>query len=300
MVVNWDPERVVSPIFPHFGLEIVFDLLANCRSFHYHAQGMKIGIEKKNRLDRALLQRRLAGDVKEAQALVMAGEVWVNGQKSDRPDRRVAAADAVEVRRNRPYVSRGAIKIEKAVCDFAIGIPGLNVLDVGISTGGFSDFFLQHGADQVFGVDVNISQVDSALRRNPRLRLLKKNARFLQKVDVPFIPDLIVMDLSFISITAILPVLAVFTDSRILALVKPQFEALRGGVGKGGVVREEEKRLGILLRIKKQVENLDYAVLGCTPAGIKGKKGNQEYFFLLERGKKNSIDDKMIGHADEI
>jgi len=256
--------------------------------------------ENKSRLDRALLARGLAVDLKKAQALVMAGAVLVNGQKADKPDRRVTAGDEIEFKTKSPYVSRGALKIEKAVRDFAIALPGLKVLDIGISTGGFSDYFFQGGADEICGVDVNIAQVDSGLRRNPRLRLLKKNARFLKKEDVPFAPDLIVMDLSFISITAILPLLSAFAGARILALVKPQFEAARGGVGKGGVIRDRQQRLAILLKLKKQIENMGFAVLGCTAAGIRGKKGNQEYFFLLQGGKINSIDDTMIRDADEI
>jgi len=255
---------------------------------------------KKTRLDQALLLRGMAPDRTKSLALIMAGEVRVNGQKADRPDRPVEAADRIEIQRRRPFVSRGALKIEKAVRDFAIAVPGLHVLDIGVSTGGFSDFFLQRGAAMVFGVDVNIDQVDSGLRRDPRLRLLKKNARFLEKKDVPFEPDLIVMDLSFISVTAVLPVLAAFERARVLALVKPQFEAPRKSVGKGGVVRDRGKRLGILLRIKKRIEDLDFGVAGCTAAGLRGKKGNREFFFLLQRGKKFSIDDTMIADADEI
>jgi len=256
--------------------------------------------QKKNRLDQALLLRGLAQDLKEAQALIMAGEVRCQGQAVTKADRRVAASDALDIIRNRPYVSRGAFKIEKAIREFSIEIPGLKVLDVGISTGGFSDFLLQRGAGAICGVDVNISQVDSNLRRDPRLHLLQKNARFLKKEDIHFEPDLIIMDLSFISITKILPVLAVFAAARILALIKPQFEAPRWWVGKGGVVRDREKRLQILLALKKKIEDLDFAVLACSLAGIKGKKGNQEYFFLLQSGKKNSIDDKIIKDVHEI
>jgi len=182
----------------------------------------------------------------------------------------------------------------------AIAVPGLNVLDIGISTGGFSDYFLQHGAAEVFGVDVSINQVDSRLRADPRLRLLQKNARFLEQKDVPFDPDLVVMDLSFISIAAVLPVLHAFPRARILALVKPQFEAARGSVGRGGVVRDGEQRLRILLALKHEVEGLDFSVLGWAPAGVKGRKGNQEYFFLMRSGKKNSIDDRMISDAQEF
>lgn len=255
---------------------------------------------KKNRLDQALLLRGLAPDLKKAQAMVMAGDVFLDGQKADKSDRLVSASDPITLRARRPYVSRGAFKIERAVREFAIPLPGLKVLDIGISTGGFSDYFLQNGAAAVLGVDVTISQVDGALSRDPRLRLLRKNARFLKKEDVPFEPDLVVMDLSFISITAVLPVLAVFPRARVMALVKPQFEAERGRVGKGGVVRDREERLAILLRLKRRIEELDFAVQGCCPAGIRGKKGNQEYFFLLQSGKKSSIDDKMIGDAQEI
>jgi len=256
--------------------------------------------QKKNRLDQALLPRGLARDLKEAQALIMAGEVRVKGQVATKPDLPVTAGDDIRIIKSHPYVSRGAFKIEKAIREFAIEVRGIKVLDVGISTGGFSDFLFQCGAAEICGVDVNISQVDFGLRQDPRLHLLKKNARFLQKEDIPFEPDLIIMDLSFISITRILPVLAVFAKARILSLIKPQFEAPRGSVGKGGVVRDREQRLQILLELKHKIESLDFAVLGWARSGIKGRKGNQEYFFLLQSGKNNSIDDKMITNAHEI
>ncbi|MCU0275404.1 MAG: TlyA family RNA methyltransferase [Acidobacteria bacterium] len=255
---------------------------------------------EKNRLDRALLERGLARDLKEAQALVMAGEVWVNGRREDKPGLPVAADATIEVRCPRPYVSRGALKIEKAVAEFAIVPAGLNVLDLGISTGGFSDYFLQHGAAAVLGVDVTIAQVDSRLRANPRLRLLEKNARFLEMSDVPFAPDLVVMDLSFISIAAVLPVLRIFPQARVLALVKPQFEAARQRVGRGGVVRDPETRRSVLLRLKSRIEELDYGLTAWCRAGVKGRRGNQEYFFLLRQGKKYSIDDTIIRDAVEM
>ena len=260
----------------------------------------RMKVQKKTRLDKALLMRGLAPEHEKAAALIMAGEVLVNGQVQVKADRFVGADDAIVIQKKYPYVSRGAFKLAKAIDDFAIAVDGLNVLDLGISTGGFSDFLLKNGAALVCGVDVNTAQVDYSLRRNPRVLLLKKNARFLRKGDVPFEPDLIIMDLSFISITVILPVLSVFTHARILALVKPQFEAPKGQVGRGGVIREPSTRLAIVLRLKKQIERMEYAVRAFTSAGLKGKKGNQEYFFLLEYGKKNSIDDTMICHAAEI
>lgn len=256
--------------------------------------------DKKTRLDQALLARGLAPDLKEARALVMAGEVLVNGQKADKPGRPVAPGDGIALRERCPYVSRGALKIERAVRELGVAPAGLNVLDIGISTGGFSDFFLQHGAARILGVDVTVSQVDARLRADPRLALLRKNARFLRPEDVPFAPDLVVMDLSFISIAAVLPALAAFPQARVLALVKPQFEAPRGGVGRGGVVRDAEARRRILLLLKRRIEELDYGVCGWCRAGVRGRRGNQEYFFLLRQGKINSIDDTMITDAREI
>lgn len=256
--------------------------------------------EKKERLDETLLRRGLAPDLKKARALVMAGDVRVDGRKADKADVKVAAGQAVEIRAKSPFVSRGALKIAAAVEALAIRPAGLQILDLGISTGGFSDYFLQQGAARVLGVDVTISQVDGRLRRDPRLQLLEKNARFLAREDVPFEPDLVVMDLSFISITAVLPVLRPFARARILALVKPQFEAPRGRVGRGGVVRDAGARRQVLLRLKRRIEELDFAVLGCCPAGVRGRRGNQEYFFLLGQGKYLSIDDKMIGDGETV
>lgn len=256
--------------------------------------------EKKERLDETLLRRGLAPDLKKARALVMAGDVWVDGRKADKADAKVAAGQAVGIRARSPFVSRGALKIAAAVEALAIRPAGMKILDLGISTGGFSDFFLQRGAAQVLGVDVTVSQVDGRLRRDPRLRLLEKNARFLARADVPFEPDLVVMDLSFISITAVLPVLRPFARARILALVKPQFEAPRGRVGRGGVVRDAGARREVLLGLKRRIEQLDFAVLGWCPAGVRGRRGNQEYFFLLGQGKTFSIDDKMIADGETV
>jgi 23S rRNA (cytidine1920-2'-O)/16S rRNA (cytidine1409-2'-O)-methyltransferase len=260
----------------------------------------KVKIKKKIRLDEALLMRGLVAEREKAAALIMAGEVLVNGQVHAKADRSVTVEDIIAVQIKHPYVSRGAFKLAKAIGAFAIVVPGLKVLDLGISTGGFSDYLLKCGAAEIFGVDVNVSQVDYGLRQDPRLHLLKKNARFLCQGDIPFEPDLIIMDLSFISITVILPVLTVFAKAKILALVKPQFEAAKGQVGKGGVIRDLQTRLDIVLQLKKWIENMNFAVSGFTSAGLKGKKGNQEYFFLLEYGKKKSIDDTMISDAAAI
>ncbi|MDQ1352806.1 MAG: rRNA (cytidine1920-2-O)/16S rRNA (cytidine1409-2-O)-methyltransferase [Acidobacteriota bacterium] len=254
----------------------------------------------KNRLDEDVVKRGLAPSLEKARAFIMAGEILVKGQVVYKADTMVKPEYPVEMKEKYPYASRGAAKIEKPFAEFAIVVKGMKVVDIGISTGGFTDYMLQNGAEAVVGVDVNIRQVDDRLKKEPRLLLIEKNARFLEVGDISFEPDLITMDVSFISVTKILPALSVFKKARILTLIKPQFEARREDVEKGGVIREKEKRIEILLELKKKIQELNYAVTGFTSAGIKGRKGNREYFFLLEYGKKVSISDTIITHADDI
>lgn len=257
----------------------------------------------KNRLDDELVKQGLADSKEKARALIMAGEVLVDRQVTYRADKTVTEDNHITLKENFPYASRGALKIEKAFKDFAIDINGLKALDIGISTGGFADYMLKNGADSVTGVDVNIRQVDYQLRQNRLLKLLKANARCPQNLTrekIGFEPDIITIDVSFISVTKILPALAHFNQAKIVALIKPQFEARREMVSKGGVIREPGKHLEILLNLKQRIIDLNYAVTGVTPAGVKGRKGNQEYFFLLEYGKKPAINDKIIAHATEL
>ncbi len=251
------------------------------------------------RLDASLVSRGLAPSLEKALALIMAGDIRVNGQIVLKPDVRILPDTPISLRERYPYVSRGAFKIEKAIHVFSIDLRGKKVLDVGISTGGFTDFLLKHGASGVIGVDVNLAQVDQKVQNDPRVKLIEKNARYLKKTDLEWEPDLIVIDVSFISVLKILPALASFEKSTILALIKPQFEAEKGRVGKRGVIQDKERRLDILLRLKKQIEAIPFSVRGVTAAGIKGKKGNQEYFLLLEYGKSGSVDDTIILHDAE-
>jgi 23S rRNA (cytidine1920-2'-O)/16S rRNA (cytidine1409-2'-O)-methyltransferase len=190
-------------------------------------------------------------------------------------------------------VSRGAFKIEKAFAEFGIDPNGLRVADVGISTGGFSDFMLQNGVRNIVGIDVNTRQVDEKIRNDDRVVLLQKNARHLERKDLPFLPDLFTIDVSFISVLKILPALSQFQEARILALIKPQFEAPRGRVGKGGVVKKQEQIDRILDAVGGKIEGLGFRILAATEAGIRGRRGNQEYFFLIESGKTAAIDDKI-------
>ena len=254
----------------------------------------------KNRLDTEVVKRGLVPTVEKAKAFIMAGEILVNGQVVYKGDTLVTDENHITIKEKYPYASRGASKLKRAFHEFSIDVKGKKVLDIGISTGGFTDYMLQKGAETASGVDVNIDQVDDKLKQNKKLTLIKANARNLKKEDIDFEPDLITMDVSFISVTKILPALSVFKNARILTLIKPQFEVRREKVEKGGIIREKEKRIEILLELKKKIQQLNYAVTGFTPAGIKGRKGNQEYFFLLEYGKKATISDKIITHAIKI
>lgn len=260
----------------------------------------KKGGRAKTRLDLRLVELGLAPAREKAAALIMAGEVRVNGQVVSKADFPVSAQAQVEVSKRYPYVSRGAFKIEKAIREFGLPVRNRHILDVGISTGGFSDYLLQQGAARIIGVDVTIAQVSDRLRRDPRVTLIEKNARYLTRGDVGEDPDLIVVDLSFISIAKVLPALSEFAATPILALVKPQFEAPRGRVGKGGVVRRADTRLRILLELKQRLANLNFFLVGFTSAGIKGKRGNQEYFFLLRYGKSGPVDDRIITDSHDV
>lgn len=253
---------------------------------------------KKIRLDQELVRRELVPSIEKAQAIIMAGEVLVDNQIVYKSDKKVEETTDITIKKRYPYVSRGGLKIASAFETFGVSLKNARLLDVGISTGGFTDFALKNGAETAAGVDVNIEQVAWELRNSPKLTLIKKNARDLMPADIPFSPTLIVMDLSFISILKVLPALSDFTEAEIVTLVKPQFEARRDQVGKGGIVRKTEDRIDIVLSLKEQIIEMGYTVQGFTTAGIKGQKGNQEYFFYLRYNNGESISDQEI--IDEI
>lgn len=236
---------------------------------------------KRNRLDIELVNRGLVSSREKAQALIMAGEVFIKDRVELKASFKVTQAELIILKKRYPYVSRGAFKIQTALDEFDINPKGLKVVDIGISNGGFSDFILKNGAECILGIDVNIRQVDVSLRENSRVILLKKNARYLIPEDFKFYPDIIVIDLSFISVLKVLPCLTFLKNTKILALIKPQFEAERGEVKKGGIIRNPILRDKILNRVKSKIEKLGMRVLKTTPAGIKGRKGNLEYFFLI-------------------
>jgi len=249
------------------------------------------------RLDAAMAARGLAPSREKAQALIMAGEVMVNGQRCDKAHYRVEDADRIEVRERYPYVSRGAFKLQRALDDFGVDPRGKVVLDVGVSNGGFTDLMLQLGARHVVGVDVNIAQVDCKLRNDPRVTLVKCNARYLESRSIDPPPDIITMDLSFISITKVVERFSIWPRVLIISLIKPQFEAERHRVHKGGVIRSAEERLAVLRNVRERLERLNWWVTAACPAGVKGRRGNQEYFFRLEYGNPPGMDAKILANV---
>src|SRR6266566_8631741 len=241
----------------------------------------------KTRLDVALVERGLAETRAAAQRLVMAGLVFSGERRLDKPGHAIAGDTPIEVRgQPHPYVSRGGLKLEKGLDHFAIPVADRIALDIGASTGGFTDCLLQCGAAKVYAVDVGHGQLDWRIRSDPRVIVLEKlNARFLSREHIPEFVDLCVIDVSFISLTLILPnAFDLITPSGvILALVKPQFELQRADVGRGGIVRDSGLQQKAQDKIVAFVTGLGHVVTGLVPSVIKGTDGNQEFFACLRK-----------------
>jgi 23S rRNA (cytidine1920-2'-O)/16S rRNA (cytidine1409-2'-O)-methyltransferase len=242
----------------------------------------------KVRLDKLLVDRGFAASRERAQAMILAGKVLVNNQKLDKAGTRIAEESEIRVLgEDLKYVSRGGLKLEHALKHWKINVTGMICLDVGASTGGFTDCLLQHGAARVIAVDTGYGQLDFKLRQHARVRLLEKaNARYLTRDAVGEMVDLVVIDVSFISATLVLPavIAAAFpgspTDRRgrkILVLVKPQFEAGREQVGKGGIVRDESAQKAALDRVRTALENLGATQTDSLESPILGAEGNREF-----------------------
>jgi 23S rRNA (cytidine1920-2'-O)/16S rRNA (cytidine1409-2'-O)-methyltransferase len=233
----------------------------------------------RTRVDRLLVERGLAESREKAQALIMAGQVLINGQKASKPGQPVDPATALEVLSRPPYVSRGGLKLAAALEAYNIVVEGRVCLDVGSSTGGFTDVLLQRGALRVHAVDVGAGQLDWKLRNHPRVAVHEGiNARNLQFGDIGEFADLAVCDVSFISATLILPAITPLLRpaGEMVILVKPQFEAGRGQVGKGGIVRDPTVHRAACDRVREAVEQLGFrADLMDSP--ITGAEGNREF-----------------------
>jgi 23S rRNA (cytidine1920-2'-O)/16S rRNA (cytidine1409-2'-O)-methyltransferase len=237
------------------------------------------------RLDVLLHQRGLAPSREKAQALILAGQVLVDHQKSDKPGRAVDEGAQVEILGQLKYVSRGGLKLEAALDHFGMDAAGKVCLDAGASTGGFTDCLLQRGARKVHAVDVGASQMNWTLRQDPRVVLHEHtNARHLQPERIGEPVDLIVCDVSFISVTLILPALAacLAPAGAMVILVKPQFEVGRGEVGKGGIVKDPALHQQACERVASAVRSLGFT-LELIPCPLRGAEGNQEFLLHAHR-----------------
>jgi 23S rRNA (cytidine1920-2'-O)/16S rRNA (cytidine1409-2'-O)-methyltransferase len=239
----------------------------------------------KSRLDLLLVARGLATTRERAQALILAGEVTVDGQPSAKPGMLVATDAEVAVRAPLPYVGRGGVKLAHALDTFGLDVTGRVALDVGASTGGFTDCLLQRGVSRVYAVDVGYGQLDWRLRQDSRVVVLDKtNVRYLESL--PERPDLAVADVSFISLRLVLPAIwrLIAEQAQAIVLVKPQFEVGRGQVGKGGVVRDPAVRQVVVDDLAAWAVAQGWQMRGVTQSPITGPAGNVEYLFWLGKG----------------
>jgi len=254
-------------------------------------------MNKKIRLDKLLLDRNLAPTREKAQFLIMSGNVLVNDKKIDKSGQLVSSTSSIRLLKElSQYVSRGANKIDGILQNWNIPIQDRTILDVGISTGGFTDYLLQHGAKSSIGIDVGYGQLDNKLRQDPRvLNIERTNARLLTSKSLddqicknpqPELfknPDLVVMDLSFISVTKVLPIIAeiVSKDSDFVVLIKPQFESQKSEIGKGGIIKDDMLRQEILNRTLAQLSTKFISLNTCL-SPLTGTKGNQEFWAHLQ------------------
>ncbi len=238
------------------------------------------GSAGRERLDRALVSRGLAASREQAGRLILAGAVRVNGQMADKQARLIPSEAHVEVlARGLPFVSRGGEKLDAAMEAFGIDATGVVALDVGASTGGFTDCLLQREAGRVYAVDVGYGQLDWRLRNDSRVVVLEReNIRYLDPASIAEPVDLAVIDVSFISLMIVLPCVVRFLadEANVVALVKPQFEVGRGQVGRGGIVREEWLRRAATDRVLACAERLGFSRIGVLDSPVLGQKGNRE------------------------
>lgn len=242
----------------------------------------------KTRLDVLLVERGLQESRQKAQATIMSGLVFVDGQRVDKAGTAVSPEASVEIRGHAlRYVSRGGLKLEKAMTTFGLTLEGKTCADIGASTGGFTDCMLQNGAQKVYAVDVGYGQLDWKLRTDPRVVCMERtNARYLTREQIPDPLDFASIDVSFISLKMIFPALfqLLKEDGHIACLIKPQFEAGREKVGKKGVVRDPAVHLEVLENFMVHAKESNFTVLGITYSPIRGPEGNIEYLGYLKKG----------------
>lgn len=237
----------------------------------------------KQRLDKILVERGFAQSRERGQALILEGKVFVNGMPQAKPGTIVAHDARIEVKGDDiRYVSRGGLKLEGAMKHFQIDFTGKTALDIGASTGGFTDCMLQHGLKKSYCVDVGYGQLAWKLQTDPRVVLMDRtNIRHLERTAIPDAIDIIVIDVSFISLEKVVPPALTFLKpgGELVALIKPQFEVGKGEVGKGGIVKDAEKRQAAVDRVRQSLETLGFETVGIIDSPILGQKGNVEYLF---------------------
>ena len=244
---------------------------------------------KPRRLDLELVSRALVESREQAQRLILAGEVWVGGQRWDKASKLCPADATIEVRGLDRYVGRGGHKLEGALKGFALAPTGWRCLDLGASTGGFTDCLLQHGAREVVALDVGHGQLHWKLRQDARVVVHEGvNARDLEAFAAANFAgkfDLVVADVSFISLRKVLPPAfdLLGSEGKIVALIKPQFEAGRGEVGKGGIIREEKIRARVVEELRLWAEGFPVETVGVIPSPLPGRDGNEEFLWLLKK-----------------
>lgn len=243
---------------------------------------------KKIRLDQLVFDLGLAESRERAKTTVMSGLVFVNGQRADKPGMQVSPDVNVEVKGTAlPYVSRGGLKLEKALKVFPIDVNGKVCIDCGASTGGFTDVLLKNGAAKVYSVDVGYGQLAWSLRNDERVvNMERTNIRYISSEQIPEPLDICVMDLSFISVKLVLPAVCALlkNDAQLVCLIKPQFEAGREEVGKKGVVRDKAVHLSVIESVLSFAPTVGMTVMGLDFSPIKGPEGNREYLCYMKKG----------------
>lgn len=243
---------------------------------------------KKIRLDQLVFDLGLAESRERAKTTVMSGLVFVNGQRADKPGMQVSPDVNVEVKGTAlPYVSRGGLKLEKALKVFPIDVNGKVCIDCGASTGGFTDVLLKNGAAKVYSVDVGYGQLAWSLRNDERVvNMERTNIRYISSEQIPEPLDICVMDLSFISVKLVLPAVCALLkdDAQLVCLIKPQFEAGREEVGKKGVVRDKAVHLSVIESVLSFAPNVGMTIMGLDFSPIKGPEGNREYLCYMKKG----------------
>lgn len=263
----------------------------------------------KKRLDVVLVDRALAQSRERAKTMIMSGIVYVNNQKADKPGTPVSESDTIEVRGSTlKYVSRGGLKLEKAMSTFSIELNNAICCDFGASTGGFTDCMLQNGAQKVYAVDVGYGELAWSLRTDERvINMERTNIRYLTDEHIPESIDFISVDVSFISLTLILPVVMRFLkdEGSCVCLVKPQFEAGREKVGKKGIIKDPAVHLEVLNKIYNFALEQGFSIAGLDFSPVKGSKGNIEYLMFLRKSNSDSTIlpkdlERIVGSSHDI